>query len=165
MRLTSGTSSFNSASRFAASSGIKGGQPCKILTRVGEAHSKAEDDRITHVDHNDGDRCCRVVSRHSGWGRGGDQVWGDPDEVCGELGKAVLLALRPPVFDDYALPLDITEFAQTQPELLTIGPRRDGRTAREKADPVDLARLLRLDGERRGEEAAGHGSEERSTLH
>ena len=40
-----------------------------------------------------------------------EAVWGDPDEVCGELGKAALLALRPPVFDDYALPLDIAEFA------------------------------------------------------
>src|SRR5215475_13528544 len=43
------------------------------------------------------------------------------------------------------------------------GPSR--RTAREKTDPVNLPRLLRFDGERRGKEAAGHGTEECSPLH
>src|SRR5215469_2909404 len=129
----------------------KRGQPCKIPARAGEARSKAEGDRITCVDHNDGDRCCRVASRHSGQARwGDDQVWGDPDELCGELRKVVLLTLRPPAFNDYVPPLDIAEFPQTQPKLLKMAPRRDGGTAREKADPVDLPSLLRLRGEGRG---------------
>jgi hypothetical protein len=94
------------------------------------------------------------VSRHRGLGRHrDDQVWGDADEVYGKLGKAVKLGLSPPEFDDDVLALDIAEFAKTLPELLQSRLRRDGRTAREKADPIDLPRRLRLDGERRGEEA------------
>ena len=35
----------------------------------------------------------------------------------------------------------------------------------EEADPVRLSGLLRLGGERRGEEATGHGAEERTPVH
>ena len=45
-----------------------------------------------------------------------------------------------------------------------IGLYRSRRIA-EEADPIDLPRLLRVGGERRGEKAASHGTEECPPFH
>src|SRR5262249_19826130 len=62
---------------------------------------------------------------------------------------------------DYGvLPRDPTQLAQTLHERIIERIGGYGGT-----DPENLPSLLPLSGTRRGEEAAGHGTEERSTLH
>ena len=60
--------------------------------------------------------------------------------------------------------LHVAQFAQPCARM-----RRDGRgqraIRRQEADPVDLPRLLRLGGERRGEEHRTRASEERAAVY
>jgi hypothetical protein len=44
-------------------------------------------------------------------------------------------------------------------------PGRIGRAELKQADPIDLPRLLRLGGERRGEEGASESTDERPSMH
>jgi hypothetical protein len=68
-----------------------------------------------------------------------------------------------PEFDDHVLALDVSQLAETFPEL--VDPEFRRLTSPEKSDPVDLPRWLRLGGERRGEETASQGGEERASVH
>ena len=90
----------------------------------------------------------RIRPRH-------DDVDLEPDQLGRESGEPLVLSLRPSVLDHDVLALDVAELAQPSPERLDEMLGRHGRgRGHEEADPIDLPRLLRLGGERRGEEAA-----------
>ena len=77
--------------------------------------------------------------------------------------KPFVLAVRIAILDDEILSLDLTERLQLHPKRVEGVFRVGGRIAGQEADPYLLC-LLRLDGERRGEEAACDHPEERSSL-
>jgi hypothetical protein len=80
----------------------------------------------------------------------------EANEISDEIRKPVKLASRPTVLDDQILALDISEFTQTLTEAIELTDWRGrGRHVAYPSDPRNLPRLLRLSGERRGEEAAG----------
>jgi hypothetical protein len=69
------------------------------------------------------------------------------------------------IVDDNILALNPPELAQPLPERVEQGrPIGRGRQTK-KTYPRHLPRLLRLGGERRGEEAARQGPEERPPVH
>src|SRR5262245_2923120 len=75
------------------------------------------------------------------------------------------MALCPAVFDRQILSLDVAGFAQSLAERVHKRcRRRAGRPGVEDADHRHRL-LLRPGDARRGEEAAGHGADERSTFH
>jgi hypothetical protein len=83
-----------------------------------------------------------------------DQVDSRSKQLSDEAGELIELAVGVPPLNDEVPPLDVTE----RTKLLLGRPKRidaHRRSAAEKTDAVDCPRLLRPDGERRGEEAAG----------
>jgi len=90
----------------------------------------------------------------------------EANEISDEIRKPVKLASRPTVLDDQILALDITEFTQTLTEAIELTDWRGrGRHVAYPSDPRNLPRRLRLNGERRGEEAEGANDERPSLYH
>ena len=122
----------------------KEGQSCDIPARPGEARDKPVPDGILHRRRDDGNR-----AEHD------DEV--DPEAYhLGREGREPLdPPLRRPVLDDNVPALDVAQFPQRLPELVEpcpgLGMLKGG--GREHTDLENLRRLLRLGGERRGEEA------------
>ena len=79
-------------------------------------------------------------------------------------GEPLGLPLGISVFNHEVAALDVTEVTQSLEEgLLQVGI--SGQVGRQVADSSDLGRLLRLGGERRGEEAASQSRQERAPVH
>src|SRR5262249_17943389 len=138
--------------------------PGEVPAGSGEARDETRADGIAHGRHDKRDRR-RGSLEGQGCGRASrdDHVHLEGKELGNELGEALVLALRPAILDNDGAAPDVTE--GTQP----VAKRSDeiGLEVRagvpEEADTVDLPRLLRLGGERRGEEPAGHTADERSS--
>jgi hypothetical protein len=82
-----------------------------------------------------------------------------------EAGQPVDPILRISIVDDNILALNPPELAQPLPERVEQGrPIGRGRHTK-KTYPRHLSHLLRLGGERRGEETAGYGANESSSVH
>src|SRR6202008_4083013 len=78
-------------------------------------------------------------------------------------GEALRLPLGISVFDHDMAALDAAEVTQPLEEgLVPVGP--SGPVERQVAYPGNLARWLRVRGERRGEEAAGHAVDEAPSI-
>ena len=89
-----------------------------------------------------------------------------PHQVGHEFWEPSEVALRPPVLQHNVLALDPAALPQAEPEGLPQMPVRRVRSlVRQDTDAVHLPRLLRLGGERRGEEAGQSGSEECPPVH
>jgi len=65
--------------------------------------------------------------------------------------------------EEHGLPLEVTEVSQPLPECLEAKVRGMGRVC-DHANSGHAARLLRLGGERRGEEADSQGTDERPSI-
>src|SRR5262249_20757532 len=96
--------------------------------------------------------------------RGQDHVNLTRHQLGRESGEPLCLSLCISVLDHHVAALDVTEVMQSLTEgLWKLGTT--GQVARQIAYPSDLGRLLRLDGERRGEDAPTHDADERSPVH
>ena len=80
-----------------------------------------------------------------------------------KCGKSIGLTVRPAHFDDDVSPSTQPEFSESFRNAAIAIPWSGGRSP-QVPDPVDLPRLLRLGGERRGEEHRTRASEERATV-
>src|SRR5262249_39378895 len=86
------------------------------------------------------------------------------DQLSSERRVGLATAVRPPVFQADILPFHVAELLERLPE----GRKRVARARRVRAqdtNPRNLSRLLRLGGERRGEEPTREHTDERPTLH
>jgi len=113
--------------------------------------------RIVRRDHDNRDRRGRRL--RSGDGRGGG-CHDDFDVAANEVSGITSVP------DWYVLHDNVLAFDPTEPTQALL-PRFDRLRVRAShdADPSNCRRRLRLDGERRGEEAASQGAEERSPVH
>src|SRR5262249_49600292 len=89
---------------------------------------------------------------------GHDDVHFEPDQLHREVGQPVEPTLSGSIVDDDILTLDPPELAQRLPERVEVGPHKYPK----KPYPTHLPGLLRLSGERHGEEATGQRGNERS---
>ena len=137
------------------------GHPCDVPARAREARDEPGANRIANGNHDDGDRLGGVLGcRHSLRPPRYDEVHLEPDQLGRQVGQPVDPTLRISIVDDNILALNPPELAQPLPERVEPGrPIGRGRHAK-KTYPRHPSRLLRLDGERRDEEAHAHGSEE-----
>jgi hypothetical protein len=95
---------------------------------------------------------------------GRDDINFERNQFGRESAEPLELSLGISVFDHDVAPLDVTEVTQSLTEgLWQVGAR--GHVVRQVAYSRDPVRLLRLGGERRGEEAAGDAHDERSPVH
>ena len=85
----------------------------EVAARPGETGDQAGRDRVVAADEDDRDRRGRVfaASADSAAARR-DQIDLAADEVGGQCGQPIIVALRPAVFDRHVLALDIAGFAQ-----------------------------------------------------
>jgi hypothetical protein len=92
-----------------------------------------------------------------------DDVHLEPDQLGRQVGQPVDPILRISIVDDNILTLNPPELAQPLPECVEQGrPIGRGRQTK-KTYPRHLSRLLRVGGERRGEETHGEDSGECDT--
>ena len=122
--------------------------------------------RIANGNHDDGDRLAGVLGcRHSLRPERYDEVHLEPDQLGRQVGQPVDPILRISIVDDNILALNPPELAQPLPERVEQGwPIGRGRQAK-KSYPRHLSRLLRVGGERRGDEAARDGGHESASRH
>jgi hypothetical protein len=145
------------------------GQSCDIATQPGKAGNEADPDRIADAHHDDGDCRRRILGREGGLhDRHDKNIWLEPDKLGSEPRKQIGVSLkrhvRVAVFNPDVWPFHVAKIAEALPERLHEAADRRRRS--EKADRANIARLLPLGGERRGEEAEGKrdGEGERRSL-
>jgi hypothetical protein len=131
-------------------------------TRAPPPNPEAEADGIADTDEDDREGRGGLLGSTGRLGTGCHDQADVGSEEFGRKGrKPVELPCVPPVLDLEIAPFDIAKGAQALAECFpfwTVG-------GTENPDPPDLSRRLRLGGERRGEEAASQGAEERSPVH
>jgi hypothetical protein len=133
---------------------------------VGEARDDSLPDGIGKPRNDDRNRRRRILGRQGRWrSPGQDQIHVQPNQFSRQSRVSFVSAVGRSVLDDEILPLDVSELLQTPPEGLEIGRIRLRRRPFEHTDPVCLPYLLRLGGERRGEETARQGADERPPIH
>src|SRR5262249_10878538 len=84
------------------------------------------------------------------------------DQLCRQGGQAFILSLGRATLNHEILALDPASPDEASQERLDHGLLSFGGARAEIADPIDLARLLGLGGERRGEKSAGKARNERA---
>jgi hypothetical protein len=116
--------------------------------------------------HDDGDRRRGLLHDPDARPARDDDVRLEADQLSGERGKPIILALRPPVLDDDAPVLDVAEVTESLPQgpdLTSVAGLGGGP---EESDARHLSRTrLRLGGERRGQEAAREDRHEDTSGH
>jgi hypothetical protein len=126
-----------------------------------QARDKSLRDGIADDEH-DRDRGRRPLGRPRRWASvRHEDLHLEPDEISGELGVPLGSPARVPLLDREIAALDPPEFLQPLPK------RIDGIRTGLGRQPPDPGRggLLRLDGERHGEEAQGDGTKELPAVH
>ena len=136
---------------------ILGGEPGGIPARSGEARDEAEPYGVGDDRHDDRDCGRRVLGGHRCLAARDDDVYLKADQIGSEAWEAFVSSLRPPVLDADVSPVDIAKLAKPLLERFDKGGGR--RTRVEHTDARDLPCLLRLGGERRGEDTNGAGEE------
>ncbi len=130
-----GTSSESSSSRLGISSVAMMLTPVRLPPgRARLATRPARPGRRRRKDDRDrrGRVFCRQCRRSAAAGR--DHVDLAADEIGGQCGQPIIVALRPAVFDRHVLSLDIAGFAQSLAERGHNGAYGAGRPAAEEAD-------------------------------
>jgi hypothetical protein len=154
-----GTISLVSCNRFSASSGIVTVSP----TRAGQGSGPA----LAHRVGSQGDDWNRGRSLHRG-GAGfrperEDDIDTESDQIGREARHPVVVPLGVSPLDDHIAPLDVAKV--TQPARKAV-PGHRTRCHDEDTNARHLpSRLLRLAGQRYGEEAEGDSADERAALH
>ena len=117
-----GNASLSNSSRFALSSGVKKDDPVMLPPgRARLATSPAATASPTGAMTIGIVVVACLAARAPGTAVGHDDVDLEPHQLGRELGKPVVLALRPAELDDEVLALDVAELAQARPECLQPG--------------------------------------------
>ena len=138
------------------------GQPCDVSTLARKARHEPVSDRIAHSLRDNGDHGGRLLG---GAGRGRIRRDDEVDLETGQLGRqtrqSLDLPFRRSVLNDDVLTLQIAAFAQSLPEGVERHPRlrRFKRTGHQDTYPCGFHRLLRLGGQRRGEDRSAASQE------
>src|SRR5215470_9415608 len=140
-------------------------RPRDVPTRSGQGGSEAGGDRITFkIAGDDGDRCRPSLrSLEGSRPQGDDHVDAETDQLGSELRESIGSPFGEAIINGEVAALGVAELPHALTECAQEVRQRAGELIQE-ADPCDPV-LLRLGGERRGEEAAGYGTEECAALH
>src|ERR1700730_1343829 len=142
------------------------GQPRDIAARPRKAGDEAAPNRIgsSSEDNGEGAGCLLGSPGSLCASSGHDDINLEGNQFGRKSGKALRLPLGISVFDHDVAALDVTEVTQSLEEgLVSMGA--SGPVERQIAYASDLGGLLRLGGERRGEQAASQTSEECPAIH
>src|SRR5215472_6093337 len=105
----------------------------EVAARPGETGDKAQYERVADASEEDRDRCGCAFRRQ--WRTGAaachDQIDLTGDEIGGQGGQPIIMALRPAIFDRHALSLDIADFAEP---LAERGQKRCSHAGRTDAE-------------------------------
>jgi hypothetical protein len=135
--------------------------PCDVAPGSGKAADDTTPNRIGDKPDDDGYCGGGLLGRQCCWrARGGNEIYLEADELGGESGKPFCLPLGESDIYGDVLALDPTKIPESLPECFEVRPVTSCRSLVEIADPPHLPRLLRLSGERRGEEYRTRASEE-----
>ncbi len=130
-------------------------QPGDIAPRLGEARHKSGPHWVTCCRQDDRDRPGGVFSSLGPKRAAGHyDVHLEPDQLSCEIGEPLSPPLRRSVLEDDVLALDVAQLVQLLSERLIDWVGAGQSPLLKNTDPIDLPRLLRLGGERRGEEDA-----------
>src|SRR5262249_23115782 len=123
-------------------------------------------DRIVAGRHHDGDRPSLSFDRRNRQiGAGHDHVYLEAHQLPRQPGKPIEPALAVAGLQDESLPFNVAKFPHPLTERFEKSGGRRGTVGSRLPDPCDLARLLRVGGERRGEEHRTRASKERAPVH
>jgi hypothetical protein len=130
-----GTSSDSSSKTLGRQLNVDVAEAGEVAIRPSQAGDEAGCDRVTDASEDDRDRrggILRGQRRCRGDGR--DHINLAADEIRGQSGQPIVIALRPAVFDRDVLALDVAGFVQSLEECSHEGRRRTGRSRVEEAD-------------------------------
>jgi hypothetical protein len=137
------------------------GRDCQaghVGARPRKARRETTSHGITDLDENDRNGSCGVLRGYRcRRPLGQEHVHFRTNQVSSEIWKSLQLVLRPPKFHRDVLALDPAEIAQTVSKPLNDTRVSGGRRAAQEAYPINLPRLLGLDGKRHGEENEDKG--------
>src|SRR4029450_9058463 len=127
-----------------------------LAPRPRQAGSEPAPNRIVSSSEDNGEGPGRLLGGEGlGCACGQDDINLERNQFGRESREPLELPLGISVFDHDVAALDVTEVTQSLKEGLSqVG--KSGQVARQEAYASDLDRLLRLDGERRGEEAPSY---------
>src|SRR5882724_3069052 len=136
-----------------------------MAARLRKAGDEPARNRIGSSGEDNGDGPGRLLGGQGrGCACGHDDINLERNQFGRESGEPLKLPFGGSVFDHEVTALDVTEVTQSLKEGLSL-LRVSGQVSRQVAYSSDLGRLLRLGGERRGEEAASNHCHKRSALH
>src|SRR5262249_13744116 len=140
-------------------------ETCHISAGVRETRHEPGPEWIGARGHHDRNRASLLSGRRNRNIRGShDDVYLEAYQLAREVTKSFGPALAIARLQDERFPLDMAKVPHPLPERLNM--RRGSLGARRKEpDLRNLGRLLRLGGERRGEEHRPCACEERATIH
>ena len=123
-----GTASLSSSSALPKVSSADGeGRSRDVAAWTREAGNETEPNRVANIDHDDGDRRGRFPGRRRRRRRRRDDDGHlEPDQLGGEVGQPVKIALRKPILDNDVLALDMAEISQTPTKGVEVLPRLKG---------------------------------------
>jgi hypothetical protein len=132
-------------------------EPRHVAARASQAPHQSHPDRIARADHDDGNRLRRPRQRRDRRiAEGRNDVQLEADELGRQRRKPFEARVRQARLDDEVLALDVPEVAEALPKRFQV-PGFGGVCVSEIPEAPDLRRLLRLAGERCGEDADHKG--------
>jgi hypothetical protein len=137
-----------------------------MLPRMRETLDEPGANRILGHRHHEGGVCLSLPDgdRPSVNGRY-EHIDGEFRQLGGDCEHTIGSALGESVLDIEIAAFDVAALLEPLLECANQGQALLPRPAEDDTDSLDLARRLRLGGERRGEEAASTAHEERSSVH
>jgi len=147
-------------------------QPCDVPVRAAETLDESPAYEVPASDHDDrhSRRCRFECGQRCGYGD--NHIDARSEHFVYQARESIGLALGPARFGHELSSEYVAALAQSLQErldslALRVRPSHTGGhlTETKDSEPIDLARLLRLGGQRRGEEATGQRSDEGSPCH
>jgi hypothetical protein len=141
---------------------------CQVATRPGKAGHELRADRVSGVDHDDGQTGSAVARRADGGrAKGKDQRHRERLEFGGERALALRARAGPTDFDRQVLSFDPAQFAQARTQGREVDPASGGRPVvrSKQPDPGDLAGRLGANRERFEQVRAGDDDQEGPPVH
>src|SRR5262245_13353826 len=162
--LVFGATSARSSSRFVTSLLTRKVTPVMFSARPIETRDEAQLDRIRTKRKDDWNaRCCGLRGDCRRRGSGHYQVYTSADQLGRQCRQKIIAAFGKAKVEYHVLTFDEARFLQPPAKRLELGGFRVGRLHVEHTDHRSV-RLLRLDGEWRGESASAYDGDERSPV-
>ena len=121
-----------------------------------EAGDDARGNGVANGRHDNGYRRGRALGhKRPRYRMGHDDVNLEANQLGRQIGEPIALPLRPSVLNDNVLALHVAEVTQARPQCIYPARETGSGLGTQEPNPRDLRRLLRIDGERRYENAQG----------